>query len=271
MAQPSDAVATSAPGLASCRDRSRPANHPRPSKRGAIFACFSYRLLELCFCAWPTGPSTARPLAGGGYQADASQRRRNRTRQKAHPHCLECAVSRSRLRSRRRIRDLVTQMAASGLSANQIGCARISITGPEPRLHQQAGNISARPTSHRRKPLATHGWSVHLGHMRSRGLVALFASVSTGLFRTSHIVGDSGRAAAGERDAEIAYPDRDVEQIGLKPIQGTQSFPISYPAGEFHHPHQHSWAPEVQTTGDITPLQQIVYAESLTTSGGRNA
>ena len=36
-------------------------------------------------------------------------------------------------------------------------------------------------------------------------------------------------------------------------------------------PHQHSRAPEVQTTGDTTPVQQIVYAESLTTSGGSNA
>jgi len=31
-------------------------------------------------------------------------------------------------------------------------------------VHQQAGYISARPTSHRRKPLATHGRSIHLGH-----------------------------------------------------------------------------------------------------------
>jgi len=31
--------------------------------------------------------------------------------------------------------------------------------------------------------------------------------------------------------AEIAYPDRHLEQIGLKPIQGTQSFPMNYPAG----------------------------------------
>src|SRR6478609_4275187 len=36
-------------------------------------------------------------------------------------------------------------------------------------------------------------------------------------------------------------------------------------------PHQHTRAPEVQTTGDTTPVQQIVYAESLTTSGGSNA
>ena len=36
-------------------------------------------------------------------------------------------------------------------------------------------------------------------------------------------------------------------------------------------PHQHSRAPEVHTAGDNTPVQQIVYAESLTTSGGRNA
>ena len=36
-------------------------------------------------------------------------------------------------------------------------------------------------------------------------------------------------------------------------------------------PHQHTRAPEVQTTGETTPVQQIVYAESLTTSGGSNA
>ena len=35
--------------------------------------------------------------------------------------------------------------------------------------------------------------------------------------------------------------------------------------------HQHTRAPEVQTTGDTTPDQQIVYAVSLATSGGGNA
>ena len=34
--------------------------------------------------------------------------------------------------------------------------------------------------------------------------------------------------------------------------------------------HQQTLAPEVQTTGDTTPAQQIVWAESLTTSGGSN-
>jgi cytochrome b len=48
----------------------------------------------------------------------------------------------------------VIQMATSGLSANQRMRADIH-HGPEPRLHQQAGYISARPTSHRRKSLAT--------------------------------------------------------------------------------------------------------------------
>jgi hypothetical protein len=36
-------------------------------------------------------------------------------------------------------------------------------------------------------------------------------------------------------------------------------------------PYRHSRAPEVQTTGDTTPVQQIVYAVSLTTSGGSSA
>jgi hypothetical protein len=39
----------------------------------------------------------------------------------------------------------------------------------------------------------------------------------------------------GERPAEVraevAYPDRHVELIGLKPIQGTESVPMNYPAG----------------------------------------
>src|SRR5262245_40435982 len=35
--------------------------------------------------------------------------------------------------------------------------------GPEPRLHTKAGYIRARPTSPSRKPLATHGRSIHLG------------------------------------------------------------------------------------------------------------
>ena len=31
--------------------------------------------------------------------------------------------------------------------------------------------------------------------------------------------------------AEITFPDRHRDSIELKPIQGTQSFPLSYPAG----------------------------------------
>jgi hypothetical protein len=34
-------------------------------------------------------------------------------------------------RSRRRIRDLVTHLASQGLAENEIGCARISIRGPD--------------------------------------------------------------------------------------------------------------------------------------------
>jgi transposase len=67
MDQPSAAAATSAPGLASCRDRSRPAIEPSsaasPSGGTAIFACSSCRRLGSCCYGRPTGPSTA--LAGG--------------------------------------------------------------------------------------------------------------------------------------------------------------------------------------------------------------
>jgi hypothetical protein len=49
-------------------------------------------------------------------------------------------------RSRRRIRDLLTVMAAKNLSANKIGCARISITAgaqaPQGgRIHQRKTNL----------------------------------------------------------------------------------------------------------------------------------
>jgi hypothetical protein len=40
----------------------------------------------------------------------------------------------------------------------------------------------------------------------------------------------NGQRPAGVH-AELAYPDGHLEQIGLKPIRGTQSFPINYPKG----------------------------------------
>src|ERR1700747_1919577 len=48
-------------------------------------------------------------------------------------------------RSRRRVRDLVTQLAFEGLSENEIGRARISMMARSDLLHARAGYRSARP------------------------------------------------------------------------------------------------------------------------------
>src|ERR1700746_1793434 len=62
-------------------------------------------------------------------------------------------------RSRRRVRDLVTQLAFEGLSENEIGRARISIMARSDLLHARAGYRSARPTTVLKIQLATHGRS----------------------------------------------------------------------------------------------------------------
>src|ERR1700756_3761192 len=68
-------------------------------------------------------------------------------------------------RSRRRVRDLVTQLAFEGLSENQIGRARISIMARSDLLHARAGYRSARPTTVLRIQLATHGRSIQPGQV----------------------------------------------------------------------------------------------------------
>jgi len=51
----------------------------------------------------------------------------------------------------------------------------------------------------------------------------------------THELGLSWELLDGQRPAsvhaEVAYPDRHVETIGLKPKQGVQPFPMNYPAG----------------------------------------
>src|ERR1700741_5345655 len=60
-------------------------------------------------------------------------------------------------RARRRLRDLVTQLAFEGLSENEIGRARISMMARSDLLHARAGYRSARPTTVLKIQLATHG------------------------------------------------------------------------------------------------------------------
>jgi hypothetical protein len=50
-------------------------------------------------------------------------------------------------RSRRRVRDLVTQLAFEGLSENEIGRAQISMMARSGLLHARAGYRSARPVT----------------------------------------------------------------------------------------------------------------------------
>src|SRR6201998_2005988 len=69
-------------------------------------------------------------------------------------------------RSRRRVRDLVTQLAFEGLSENEIGRARISMMARSDLIHARAGYRSARPTTVPKIQLATHGRSIQLGHVR---------------------------------------------------------------------------------------------------------
>src|ERR1700740_1512061 len=69
-------------------------------------------------------------------------------------------------RSRRRVRDLVTQLAFEGLSENEIGRARISMMAKSDLLHARAGYRSARPTTVQKIQLATHGRSIQMGQSR---------------------------------------------------------------------------------------------------------
>src|SRR4029450_13796560 len=69
------------------------------------------------------------------------------------------------VRSSRRVRTLVTQMARSGLSANEIAPALIPMMARSQTLQSKAGYIDARPLPlYRRNSLATHGRTIHLGH-----------------------------------------------------------------------------------------------------------
>ena len=66
------------------------------------------------------------------------------------------------VRSSRRVRTLVTQMARSGLSANEIAPALIPMMARSETLQSKAGYIDARPLPpYRQNSLATHGRTIH--------------------------------------------------------------------------------------------------------------
>jgi hypothetical protein len=71
-------------------------------------------------------------------------------------------------RSRRRVRDLVAQLAFEGRSQNETERARISMMAGSDLLRARAGYRSARPTTAILKiQLATHGRSIQRGHFRT--------------------------------------------------------------------------------------------------------
>src|ERR1700751_4491967 len=69
-------------------------------------------------------------------------------------------------RSRRRVRDLVAQLAFEGRSQNETERARISMMARSDLLHARAGYRSARPTTVLKIQLATHGRSIQMGQRR---------------------------------------------------------------------------------------------------------
>src|ERR1700746_2027953 len=80
-------------------------------------------------------------------------------------------------RSRRRVRDLVTQLAFEGLSENEIGRARISMLARSDLLHARAGYRSARPTTVPKIQLATHGRSIQMGQLRRFSPVSVMSGL----------------------------------------------------------------------------------------------
>ncbi len=99
------------------------------------------------------------------------------------------------VRSSRRLRILVTQMANSGLSANEIADALISMMARSKRSKAKAGYIDARPLSPSRgKSLATHGRTIHRVKSRPNPPWQLKSSLAT----TNAIIGEKLlRAALG--------------------------------------------------------------------------
>src|SRR6266404_7207861 len=73
-------------------------------------------------------------------------------------------------RSSRRLRTLVTQMAPRGLSANEIAGALISMMARSPTSSNQRPDtlMQDRSPPTRRKPLATHGRTIHSGQTAKR-------------------------------------------------------------------------------------------------------
>src|SRR6266481_3692227 len=76
-------------------------------------------------------------------------------------------------RSSRRMRALVTRMAHRGLSANEIARALISMMARSTTSSKQRPDtlMQDRSPPARRRPLATHGRTIHTGHESAAWIV----------------------------------------------------------------------------------------------------
>ena len=109
------------------------------------------------------------------------------------------------VRSSRRVRTLVTQMARSGLSANEIAPALIPMMARSETLQSKAGYIDARPLPlYRRNSLATHGRTIHwvrcgCSHDRRDSPLSIEKQPKVARLDTSHPLGrKSSPVLAGE-------------------------------------------------------------------------
>src|SRR6187431_1206832 len=123
------------------------------------------------------------------------------------------------VRSSRRVRTLVTQMARSGLSANEIAPALIPMMTRSETLQSKAGYIDARPLPpYRQNSLATHGRTIHSGHSRS-AMHPGYCSAAIGREWDGHIARSDGRGVENRaRRVEsstdvrvVKYPDLCIE------------------------------------------------------------
>ena len=117
-------------------------------------------------------------------------------------------------RSRRRVRDLVTQLAFEGRSENEIERARISMMARSDLLHTRAGYRCARPTIAILKiQLATHGRSIQFGSRASPP--AIDGRASTSAMPRSRPRSCSGTICNERPEAEL--PNRDGRQSTGRP------------------------------------------------------
>jgi hypothetical protein len=123
-------------------------------------------------------------------------------------------------RSRRRVRDLVTQLAFEGRSQNETERARISMMARSDLLHARAGYRSARPVAAAQQiQLATHGRSFKkIGRQLGQPYFGRRFSIgrSTSSYVGTWVLSDHDSSAAPQT-VQIASPGPSIFQPGTLP------------------------------------------------------